>query len=124
MHLSDWNSAFKLKTAVTAITIAVADTEQKTNKETDEEADDIRNTGAPTTNYAVMPWENVERESVLRAETATLGVQTTNPERKEMMNEYVINTDCLVTSKLIAFTTNEFKTSVLKLRKPASDRNL
>ncbi|KAF8535589.1 hypothetical protein BDD12DRAFT_808463 [Trichophaea hybrida] len=35
----------------------------------------------------------------------------------------VTKADSLVTSKLIAFTANEFKNSVLNFRKPASDRD-
>ncbi|KAF8535583.1 hypothetical protein BDD12DRAFT_892419 [Trichophaea hybrida] len=50
---------------------------------TKEETDDIRNTGAPTANWTAI--------------------------QEEMMNEHVTNTDSLVISKLIAFTTNEFK---------------
>jgi hypothetical protein len=121
MHLSDWHSTHESETAVTAIVFAVADTEQKTDKEMDEEMDDIRNAGAPIANQVVIQRTNAEREKQLRAGAET---EKITPEREEMMNEHVINADSLVTSKLIAFTTNEFKNSVLKLRKPAGDRNL
>jgi hypothetical protein len=120
MHRSDWHSTQESEIAVTAIAITVADME----KMTDEEMDGIRNTAAPTAYQTVIQRMNVERESVLRAETATPEVQTTNLESKEMMNEHVINADSLVTSKVIAFTTNEFKNSILKLRQPAGDRHL
>ncbi|KAF8534160.1 hypothetical protein BDD12DRAFT_896904 [Trichophaea hybrida] len=93
------------ETAVTAIAMAVTDTEKKTDEKTDEETDDIRNT---------------KRESAPRADTADTEVQKIYP---ETMNEHVTNADSLVTSKLIAFTTNEFKNSVLKLRKPAGDHH-
>jgi hypothetical protein len=46
---------------------------------------------------------NAERECALRAKIAIPEVQTTNLERKEMMNEH---------------------NSVAKLRKPASDRDV
>jgi len=60
-----------------------------------------------------------EKSSSAGAETEKI-----TPERKEIMNQHVSNADSLVTSKLIAFTTNEFKNSVLKLRKPAGDRDV
>jgi hypothetical protein len=41
MHLLDWHSTHESETAVTSIVIAVADTEQKMDKEMDEETDDI-----------------------------------------------------------------------------------
>jgi hypothetical protein len=50
MRLSDWLSTHEAETAVTAIAMAVTDTEKKTDEKTDEKTDDIRNTSAPTAN--------------------------------------------------------------------------
>ncbi|KAF8542368.1 hypothetical protein BDD12DRAFT_825348, partial [Trichophaea hybrida] len=60
---------------------------------------------------------NAERETSSERKTVTL-------EREEISSGHATTMDSLVTSRLIAFTTNKFKRSILKLRKPASDREL
>ncbi|KAF8533223.1 hypothetical protein BDD12DRAFT_914254 [Trichophaea hybrida] len=104
------------ETAVTAKAFAVADTE-KTDEETDEETDDIRNTGALIANRIVIQPKNAKEKTSSERKTVTL-------EREEISSGHATTMDSLVTSRLIAFTTNKFKSSILKLRKPASDREL
>ncbi|KAF8533099.1 hypothetical protein BDD12DRAFT_900405 [Trichophaea hybrida] len=96
IRLSDWHSTHESETAVTAKALAVADTE-KMDEETDEETDDIRNTGAPIANQIVIQLKNAEKGSAprFRAKTTSPEVQNIYPERKEMMNEHVINADSL-----------------------------